>query len=86
MGRKHCGKRRNCSLRAISPFPTVFSKGLSPEASKGVIAWELVKDNLYLILTSILYLKEKKTCDCQDHLGQPIRETVFLSNIENSPA
>ena len=28
--RKHCGKRRNCSLRAISPFPTVFSKGLFP--------------------------------------------------------
>ena len=26
MGRKHLGKRRNCSLRAISPFPTVFSK------------------------------------------------------------
>ena len=25
-GRKHCGKRRNCSLRAISPFPTVFCK------------------------------------------------------------
>ena len=22
---KHCGKRRSCSLRAISPFPTVFS-------------------------------------------------------------
>ena len=29
-GRKHRGKRRNCSLRAISPFPTVFSKGLFP--------------------------------------------------------
>ena len=27
-GRKHCGKRRNCSLRAISPFPIVFSKVL----------------------------------------------------------
>ena len=27
-GRKHCGKRRNCSLRTISAFPTVFSKGL----------------------------------------------------------
>ena len=26
MGRKHCGKRRNCSLRAFSSFPTVFSK------------------------------------------------------------
>ena len=23
-----CGKRRNCLLRAISPFPTVFSKDL----------------------------------------------------------
>ena len=23
--RKHCGKRRNCLLRAISPFPTVFA-------------------------------------------------------------
>ena len=28
MGGKHCGKRRNCSLRAISPFPTMFSKVL----------------------------------------------------------
>ena len=26
--RKHCGKRRNCSLRAIFPFPTVFSTHL----------------------------------------------------------
>ena len=34
MGRKHCGKRRNCSLRAISPFTTVFSKGLSTRGVK----------------------------------------------------
>ena len=26
--RKHCGKRRNCSLRAISSFPTLFLKDL----------------------------------------------------------
>ena len=32
--RKHCGKRRNCSLRAISPFPTVFSEGLFPRGVK----------------------------------------------------
>ena len=25
-GRKHCGDRRNCSLQAISPSPTVFSR------------------------------------------------------------
>ena len=29
MGRKHCGKRRNCLLRAISPFPTMFSEDLN---------------------------------------------------------
>ena len=29
MGRKHCGKRRNCLLRAISPFPTVFNRLVS---------------------------------------------------------
>ena len=28
MGRKRCGKRKNCSLRAISPFPPEFSKEL----------------------------------------------------------
>ena len=43
MGRKHRGKRRNCSLRAISPFPTVFSKGLFPRGIKIVIVWEWVK-------------------------------------------
>ena len=52
MGRKHCGKRRNCSLGAIYPFPTVFSKDLycsvfkrlvSKGASKGVIVWEWLK-------------------------------------------
>ena len=29
MGRKLCRKIRNCSLRAISPFPTEFSKDLN---------------------------------------------------------
>ena len=27
--RKHCGKRRNCSSRAISPFPSVFKRLVS---------------------------------------------------------
>ena len=39
---ENCGKRRNCLLRAISPFPTMLSKGLFPEASKGVIVWAWV--------------------------------------------
>ena len=66
-GRKHCGKRRNCSLRAISPCPTVFSKGLFPRASKGTIVWEWVKacavENLVrlksLIWQQIMWKKEK---------------------------
>ena len=28
LSRKHCGKRRNCSLRAISPCPKMFSKAV----------------------------------------------------------
>ena len=28
LSKKHCGKRRNCSLQAISPFPTMFSKAV----------------------------------------------------------
>ena len=50
MGWKHCGKRRNCSLRAISPFPTVFSKDLHCRHVKtraclgtGYIIFRLVK-------------------------------------------
>ena len=43
MGRKHCGKRRNCSLRQFLLFPQCFQKACFPGASKGVIVWEWVK-------------------------------------------
>ena len=33
-GIKNTGKRRNCSLRTISPFLMVFSKGLFPRGVK----------------------------------------------------
>ena len=48
---ENCGKNRNCSLRAISPFLTVFSKGLFPRGvTLGVIVWEWVSTMmLYLI-------------------------------------
>ena len=49
MDRKHCGKRRNCSLRAISLFPTVFSKGLYCRHVKPGLVWERVKHGYYLI-------------------------------------
>ena len=37
------GKRRNCSLWAISPFPTVFSKTCTADMCKQEIVWERVK-------------------------------------------
>ena len=36
MGRKCCGKRRKCLLRAVYPFPTEFSKDLK---SRQVKTW-----------------------------------------------
>ena len=60
-GRKHCGKRRNCSSRAISPFPTVFSKGLLQKVSlcgngltARVISWRSVTSTFPGFLTPVL--------------------------------
>ena len=44
MGRKHCGKRRNCSLKGpISPFTTVLLKDLYNRHVKSSLVWERVK-------------------------------------------
>ena len=55
--RKHCVKRRNCSLWAISPFPTVFSKDLHCKQlkNKGLFGEELNKKNLYISLPFLCY-------------------------------
>ena len=42
-GRKRCGKRRNCSLRAISPLTTEFSKDMhTADRQKHEFAWDRV--------------------------------------------
>ena len=46
--KKHCGKRRNCLLWAISSFPTMFSKAVSCWCVKMSICW--VKGQQVLIL------------------------------------
>ena len=53
MGRKHSGKRRNCSLRAISSFPTVFSKDSYCRhiKTRACLGKDLTKD-LFSMLTS----------------------------------
>ena len=72
MGRKHCGKRRNCSLRAISPFPTVFSKGFYPGASKGVIVWKWVKSWDCMVDSYLIFIQFVKKLPLV---------TLFLSEI-----
>ena len=37
--RKHDGKRRKCWLKAFSPFPIMFSKGLLSGSLKVRIVW-----------------------------------------------
>ena len=43
MGRKHCGKKRNCLSWVISPFFTMFSKDLYSRQEKPGIVWKRVK-------------------------------------------
>ena len=52
MDRKHCGKRRNCSLRAISPFPAVFFKTLVLQTRKnqGLFGKRLISRNWTFLL------------------------------------
>ena len=50
LGRKHCGKSRNCLLRAISPFPTIFSKDLYCRHVKTRLVWESVNKLIYTSL------------------------------------
>ena len=43
-GRKQCGKRRNCLLQAISPFPSVFKRlVLQTHKNQGLFGKRLIK-------------------------------------------
>ena len=52
--RKHCGKRRNCVKRAISPFPSVFSTLLRDFSS--------FSSDLESLSTHSFNLEESKIC------------------------
>ena len=56
MGSKQCGKRRNCSLQAISSFPSVFKRlELQSRKNEGLFGKGL---------------KQQKICHLQIELGQ----------------
>ena len=56
MVRKHCAKRRNYSLRAISPFLTVFTKDLYCRHVKTRAVWEKVMYSKF----TLIEMKTKK--------------------------
>ena len=99
-GRKHCGKRRNCSLRAISLFPTVFSKDLY--RLKPGLVWERVKSafqdwffsyifplltslRLSLRMTTSILTSPLTVSSLCGHLCVPTSSTVISISIKLSP-
>ena len=52
MGRKRCGKRRNCSLQAISPFPSVFKRLVLQTRENQGSVWE--RGNWYIKVLILL--------------------------------
>ena len=66
---KHCGKRRNCSWRAISPFPTVFSTLFE--------IFLTFSSELKLLSDNAFSLEESKIC----HLGKGYLLTITQNLI-----
>ena len=59
LSRKHCGKRRNCLLQAISPFRTMFSKAVQCWCIKMSICG--VKDICFLQTVISLFQQAKSS-------------------------
>ena len=51
---KHCGKRRNCSFRAISSFVTMFSKSCLLQRRQKASIWGKGLRRFYILFNSIL--------------------------------
>ena len=83
MGRKHCGKRRNCSLRAISPFPTVFSKDFYYRLVKKGLVWERV--NVHVLSKFLSDNHAYKSCHVSTwvRIHQPFVKNVLCLPLQN---
>ena len=74
MGRKHCGIRRNCSLRAIFPFPSVFKRLVSQGRQKV----SLCGNGLILCHTIRTFKTLKQTFENIVGKGENARNQHFL--------
>ena len=93
MDRKHCGKRRNFSLRAISPFPTVFSKDLyCKHVEKTGLVWEMVNsfssnklwtgpNSEHLQMTNQMLLSQQKLSLKEYAVHSEYKQTLFVKKF-----
>ena len=84
MGRKHCGKRRNCSLRAISPFPTAFSKGLLPRGVKRCCCVGMFFSLTLSQTTNFRRLKKPERLKLQTTISNLMKTAEFFKWVENA--
>ena len=70
--RKHCGKRRNCSLQQFLLFPQCFQKGCFSGVSKGVIVWEWI---------NLLPHNYDFWCQRKKHFENMGNEKMLVTNI-----
>ena len=84
-GRKHCGKRRNCSLRAISPFSTVFSKGSFPRGIKRCHCVGMGEEYyLWLIVWGLMSFSSLFQLYCSSQCTYPcLHAILFTSTLHN---
>ena len=81
---KHCGKRKNCALRAISPFPLVLSFLLEnfPPFSSNL---QLSLANSFSLEESKIYHLGKGSCVyCLFFICKKQRNDVGLNNNDNN--
>ena len=77
-GRKHCWKRRNCLLRAISPSSSVLKRlVLQKRKKQGLFG----KGLIFVFLTVRLFLRLEVKVICQGHIS---RSPFFLFLNKNN--
>ena len=75
-GRKHCRKRRYCSLLAISSFSTMFSKDLNSRHIKTVLVWR--RDAEKFKIDALIYRHSRSLLWLLNSLQHDPEKKIFL--------
>ena len=78
--RKHCGKRRNCLLQAISPFPTVFSRLVLQTCKKQVLFGKGLKKPFETFVSKVAFSPFPTMFSALSEIGILILSTFNLES------